>query len=245
MCSFIAKPKLTAMTAGGFTYHLRARRYADRQWRPFRTHVAGWLRDWQPPTEHLIIFGSSAGYTLPQDFLLRFDKISIIEPDAMARFLFKQRFPRIGAHVITAAHLLRNLELKEWQDFIRQNPGATFLFSNVIGQMIFINAKKSEPVDHRVGRLFTLLTHDLKIPWASYHDILSTTALPQTLIPLVLHKGQDTIESLAANKLRGERIDVVDHGTLEATFALETDIECAWWEIEPRRYHLVGWLKRK
>ena len=45
--------------SGGLIWHLRALRYRNSLWQPFRQTVQAWLESWQPPTDKLLIVGTS------------------------------------------------------------------------------------------------------------------------------------------------------------------------------------------
>ena len=60
---------------GGLVYHWRALRYRNSLWAPFRQAISRHLDAWDPPEKELVVLGPSAGYTLPPDFLERFDRL--------------------------------------------------------------------------------------------------------------------------------------------------------------------------
>ena len=71
--------------SGGLVYHLRALRHRHGLWAPFQRVVADWLAGWQPGRRELVIVGPSAGYALPAGFLRRFERVTALEPDPLAR----------------------------------------------------------------------------------------------------------------------------------------------------------------
>lgn len=90
-------PLASLSPSGGLTYHLRALRWRRRLWTPFRAQVAAWLAAWQPPCSELLLLGPSAGYTLDPAFLSRFAAIHAVEPDPLAHWLLRRRFPGLAA----------------------------------------------------------------------------------------------------------------------------------------------------
>ncbi len=213
---------------GGLVYHLRAARHRRRLWAPFHAAVAGWLDDWQPTRAHLVIVGPNAGYALPDGFLARFEHVTALEPDPIARWLLAGRADAAGL-------VFERLDCLSTPDGLAlltaHFPDAAILFSNVLGQL---DAPGDCWADLLAGHL---TTH----PWASYHDVISTTAQPTHDTPCTVADNTTLDEVLARFWKKGE-LTVTDH----ATFRLGGDRlrHYAVWPITPRRWHLVEWVAR-
>ncbi len=214
--------------SGGLSYHLRALRYRQHLWQPFTQQVGRWLQAWQPPQSELVIIGPNAGYTLDAGFLGRFRRITILEPDPLARWLLARRFPacRFEHEVLDCCAGLHGPAMLR-----ARFPDAAFLFANLLGQVI-------SRLDQ--GWPAALQEALQGASWASYHDLAACNKAPAFAGELKL-KGR---ESLAAILRRywptGEArqpLTVHDHGSLGVLPASA----CAPWSITPRQHHLVGW----
>lgn len=251
--------------SGGLFYHYLAMRFSRTLWTRFRTDVANWLAEWSPPSTELVVFGSSAGYSLPDGFLERFERVVIVEPDPLARVLLRRRFPLAQLEFASDRSLLapdsetefkalksrERRALAKLNRFLSRYPKAAVLFSNVLGQL---------PLEfpHLDDELFA--SHLIAIrsavrdrPWASYHDLLSTWIRPIRLEPFILPGGPLDLEAFAHEHLLpahetsikgtarvARKLEVTDHQT-HALAAGEATL-CTWWELAPGRYHLIGFL---
>ena len=74
--------------AGGFRYHLRAFQYSNTLWTPFRNALGLWLESWNPRSKKLLIIGSSAGYSLTDEWLDQFEQVTCLDPDPLAKLLY-------------------------------------------------------------------------------------------------------------------------------------------------------------
>ncbi len=211
--------------SGGLSYHLRALRYRRTLWQPFTQQVACWLQQWQPPGEELVIIGPNAGYTLDADFLRRFARICILEPDPLARWLLARRFPtcRFEHEVLDCCAGIHGPAMLR-----ARFPQAAFLFSNLLGQVI-------ERLDPRWPAALQDAMQGAN--WASYHDLVACRQAPQRTRALRL----DTASSLEAiiRKFWTEAgaLQVHDHGS----FGVLPARACAPWSLTPRQHHLVAW----
>jgi hypothetical protein len=211
--------------SGGLGYHLRALRYRRTLWAPFITQVAGWLSTWQAPTTHLVIVSPSAGYTIDAAFLQRFDRITILEPDPLARLILRRRFPDLR---IEHGELdcLSGREGPQW--LARLYPGASLLFANVLGQTPVLAA------DPRwADRLRTALqAHH----WASWHDVLSATTPSLADIDRPLEPAAD-ITALATRCWRWPT-EVSDHDSFGLVGRQDG---LALWHLSPAQWQIVEW----
>lgn len=82
--------------AGGLPYHALARRYHRMLWSDYASRVEQSLVRWAPPADELVVVGPSGGWLLPQSLLDRYVRVTAIEPDPMARWLLRRRFPGVA-----------------------------------------------------------------------------------------------------------------------------------------------------
>lgn len=210
--------------SGGLGYHLRAWRFGDVLWHEFRRTVAGWLAQWAPPTGHLVLVGPSAGYLLEADFLARFARVTALEPDPVARWLFGRRFP--GQAIAWRGPLEHPARLPQCY------PDAAYLFCNLLGQRLQAS---------QANWAATLCEALAGRHWASYHELVSTRRRPDSLESL----EQDRLvplEDLLTRFWRGGELEIVDHGTWG--LCPQAPRRYAIWPLAPRQYHLVEWLAR-
>lgn len=151
--------------SGGLVYHLRALRRRHGLWAPFQRVVASWLAGWQPGRRELVIVGPSAGYALPAGFLRRFERVTALEPDPLARGLLARR-PDAARLGFSAPRLPGTPAPTGLARLAAAHPGQRSLFSNVLGQL----AAPAEDWRRLIAR------HLSGHAWASYHDVISTTA---------------------------------------------------------------------
>ncbi len=81
--------------AGGLPYHALARRYHSMLWSDYARQVEQALVQWAPPGDELVVVGPSGGWLLPNRLLKRYVHVTAIEPDPMARWLLRRRFPQV------------------------------------------------------------------------------------------------------------------------------------------------------
>src|SRR5689334_7310976 len=79
--------------AGGLSYHLKALQHSG-SWTNFRSDTQRWLEGWGIPKKEIILIGPSGGYVLPQRWLSEFESRLGIEPDPLARLIFRARFAK-------------------------------------------------------------------------------------------------------------------------------------------------------
>lgn len=213
--------------SGGLIYHLRALRYRHGLWAPFHASVAEWLAAWQPQRPRLVIVGPNAGYALPTGFIQRFDSVTALEPDPLARWLLRRRpdaaalsFDRLDC--LAAPDGLARLAAAY--------PDAAILFSNVLGQIKAPAANWSA----------LLARHLSGHAWASYHDVISTARPPQQRQTRTLAEPR-SLEATLAHFWTGGEIALSDH----ETFHLGGNAPCRYavWPITPQRWHLVEWVE--
>lgn len=211
--------------SGGLVYHLRANQYRSGAWQPFCRTVAGWLADWEPPTQQLLLVGPSGGYSLPAAFLQRFTRIVAIEPDPLARWMLRSRFRGLD---FAFAELDCFADLHGPARLAATFPQASILFCNVIGQLLeFTPAGWREALPRALaGRA-----------WASYHDVISTSQ-PPLRNQACEAAPTDSLETVLARFWDGGELALHDHGT----FALCGQAgRYMVWALTPTRHHLIEW----
>lgn len=211
-------------SSGGLLYHLRAWRLRGRDWRPFHSQVASWLDGWRPTARRLVLVGPSAGYALPATFLYRFDEIVAYEPDPLARFLFRRRFPLIR---IVFSGAVRDLAM-----LTKAHIESAFLFCNLLGQ----DWTDDPAVAWHAAFMDALAGRE----WASFHEVASTTRTPDSPTPVRLTNCPE-FAPLMRHFWQGGELVVEDHGTL-GLFPGKPR-EYSIWAFRPGRHHLIEWLR--
>ena len=243
--------------SGGFFYHYLALRFSRSLWQPFRRDVSRWLQSWNPTANELIIFGSSAGYSLPKTFLEKFDRVIAVEPDPLARILLKRRFAKAKIIFEIDRDLLAPIPedfagstakaaVGKLQTFLARYPNAAVLFANVLGQLPLEFPHLSDQIF--ASHLVAVRAAVRGRQWASYHDLLSTWARPRQKQAFVLPAGPLDLTDFASKYLEppattDTRLEITDHQT--HSLAAGEPVQCAWWELAPGRFHLIGFLSSK
>ncbi|MGC4094298.1 MAG: hypothetical protein QM756_41595 [Polyangiaceae bacterium] len=238
--------------AGGLRYHLRAARYSRKLWQPFRWAVGEWLLDWQPPETTLVLVGPSAGYNLQPFLFERFRRVIALEPDPVARYLFKRRLAkapldeRPALEMLAEDHLLASPErlgrlLDEHQ--------ACVLFSNVIGQLAVLLGAQ-DAAHEGFERVRTGVANAIRgRSWASFHDRFSGSLRPVlegTLIGDGRLTDAELVEAVyaggSAEAEPSKPSELLDHLTA-GFFPEELPHAYFSWELEPGSYHLIEGVK--
>ncbi len=229
--------------SGGLWYHATAIRRRHNLWSPYLENVKRWLlHDWQPRTKELVIFGSSAGWSIPQDFLNRFDRIICVEPDPLARWIFTRRFKCRHLEMRSENDLLPwfTPDPQRFSDFLASVPNAAVLFSNLLGQIPLL-LKGEALSDSSQARAQKMFIEDLKgRSWASYHDLISCkedSRIQSTKffskLPTVTELGEMYFPDGAT---------IIDHDT--TWISNDRSTSCAVWQIRPRQSHVVAFVQR-
>lgn len=216
---------------GGLVYHLRARRYRDSLWTPFRRQIAQFLEGWHPPEKELLILGPSGGYTLPTDFLERFDRLWLFDPDPLAPLFFRKLHPALPITWSRQDLIFRKKKfVPELLSERLNGKNVAVLFSNLLGQLPLI-AGPGELSNWWTGLQPELKNHS----WLSYHDLFS---FPQYAgLPARLPEGP-IVPQLVEWALRNQKaLELTDHGTNE----LFPNSSVSWtWHLSPHRTQIVG-----
>ena len=238
--------------AGGLRYHLRAARYSRKLWQPFRWAIGEWLLDWQPPEKTLVLVGPSAGYNLQPFLFERFERVVALEPDPVARFLFKRRLAaaplekRPELEMIAEDHLLHHPE--RLQALLRERQ-ACVLFSNVIGQLsVLLGTNHAEDeVFAKVRAAVAALLPEHS--WASFHDRFSGSLRPTlegTLRSDTRASDTELLDALYGGSGNDEPnvkpSELIDHLT-QGFFPEELAHAYFCWELEPGVFHVIEGVK--
>jgi hypothetical protein len=215
--------------SGGLRWHLRAWRHR-RIHDPFRHAIGRFLQSWDHGSKELLVVGPSAGWFLPQSFLLRFSRLVLIDLDTSAPIFFRVRHGRA----------LRQCGVDtDWiqEDFVECLPrllavsrDPAVLFCNVLGQL----ALERTDAEARLAELPAMLTEHR---WASFHDRFSAR------VPVEAPPGEQAFTShipMDGDMLQklGYSGEWCDHGT--GGILPAGAVKCYLpWRIEPRRLHWI------
>ncbi len=221
---------------GGLFWHLRALVARHTLWTPFRAQLEDWLAGWAPPTRSLLLVGPSAGWSLPDSFLTRFDHLHAVDIDPAASALFGLLH---GGALRSAGVCLSWSRTDFFADpagVLAAHPEAAVLFCNVAGQRC-VQVSDAAAVEAEMVALQALLQGSA---WASFHDLLSAkTNVAPPAWSLSRHMGAQ--ELLASRGLGGEWFDHLTGGLLP----LHAARRILPWRFKRGRLHLIeaGWVE--
>lgn len=223
---------------GGLTYHLRARRYRDTLWAPFRQQISILLDAWNPPEKELLILGPSGGHTLPTDFLERFDRLYLHDPDRLAPWVFRANHAHIKSVEWSRRDLIfknRRYEPELLLEELDHKPKAAVLFSNLLGQLPLLNGNLEA-----FEEWWTALANGLaKRNWFSYHDLFSFEG--KANLPARLQPGEVVPQLVDWARAQERPLDLIDHGTSEILHTQSLpELANLTWRLTPSRVHIVG-----
>jgi hypothetical protein len=219
-------------SSGGLFYHLRAWRWRHTRWLPFHGEVARWLDAWRPEASHLVLIGPSGGYALNARFLARFQRITVLEPDALARRFLRRRFADLAFEFADSSWLAQ----ADGAAILAQRyPEVAFLFCNLLGQKWVGQGARHD----RPAWLDELQRAMQGRDWASWHDLASTTRRPDRHGVLALAQAEP-LDALLTRFWLGGVLEIHDH---ECSGMLpEAPRQYAIWQLAPGQFHLVEWL---
>ena len=218
--------------SGGLAYHLRAWRYRHTLWHPFHAEVRRWLADWQPQASHLVLVGPSGGYALEGAFLARFSRITVLEPDPVARALLQRGFPWTSFQFESHADLV---QADGFQRLAARYPHAAFLFCNLLGQPLLGQGRGQGRQTWLSGLQPALTGRD----WASWHDLVSTERMPDQGEPFGLAQAEP-LDTLLGRVWQGGELAIHDHEMSGLAPGLPR--QYALWPLFPGRFHLIEWF---
>ncbi len=240
-----AQPGALWGPAGGVRYHLRALRFSRRLWEPFRWPLGDWLLRWQTQEPTLLLVGPSAGYNLQPFLLERFQRVVVLEPDPLARWLLQWRLARVPLEPRPKLELIAEDQLvyhPERLSALLERLGPTaILFCNVLGQLRHLLG-----VDDTEAPAFAAVRSAVQQSlqgrsWASFHDRVSGALAPSLEEPLLSqHRWSD--EELVRHAFYGGSDvlggTVLDHGT-QGFFPEDLPHLYLRWELAPGSFHVI------
>ncbi len=218
---------------GGLVYHLRAKRYRDSLWVPFRNQISQFLDDWTPPEKELLVLGPSGGYTLTTDFLERFDRVWLMDPDRLAPIFFRKNHSDLRTDVQWSREDLifekKRFAPEKLQNWLEDKEVAV-VFSNLLGQLpLLSDVDQTRAWWTRISP--ALSNHS----WLSYHDVFSFRG--NAKLPARLPDGPVVPQLVEWAIQKQKPLELIDHGTSE----LFPNSLVNWtWNFSPRRTHVVG-----
>ncbi len=230
--------------AGGIGYHLVALKYQRTRWIDFRKNLTLWLKEWSPKSDQLLWIGSSAGYTVPKELLLRFKSIQVIEPDPLARWILKYRYPDLPLVFLTEKKI--ETDPKRVHELFSSSPGSAILFSNVLGQLGTLFPGWIESPQFQDWK--NAITQELKDrEFLSYHDRLSGKLIPKlptrelNNFPRAL-SNQELIDTFYSN-IGAKNAVVMDHYTQGLFDEFSGNRTYFSWDLAPGLLHLIEGFK--
>jgi hypothetical protein len=220
--------------AGGLSYHLKALRFSS-DWTNFRSDTQRWLEGWGVPKKEIILIGPSAGYILPAQWLSSFETLSGIEPDPIARLLFRARFSKVQwlKHKwfkVDYSSKSALFPLKEFEKLCHEHPRSPILFCNILGQLPVLYRDEIRNHPHA----FEIWKKDFAgilrgRTFASFHDIFSSD---KDFVLL----GSDREWAAGSN--------VVDHQTSDL-FSSFNDRCYFKWPLTNNSFHLIEAVRNR
>jgi len=239
--------------SGGLRWHWRAWR-SRTLWAPTCTDIAAWLAHVQPRSKELILLGPSAGWMLPTNWLLRFERIHAVDIDPWAARFFAHRH---GA-ALKAGGTRWDYQTADVLDVLPRlltvQPHACVFFDNLLGQLRFHAPPWRDPLVFAVQQMADIQRLLKGREWGSVHDLLSGPArglasgqnFPAARLAMTGSRSGPAVDRqfdtdwLAAAGPKGEWLD---HLT-ERVFPAQTAVRDIAWAFSPRYWHWLqaGWV---
>jgi hypothetical protein len=229
--------------SGGLVYHARALRYRNGLWQPFRRSLADWLARVLPAGDELILVGPSAGHCLPLEQLRRFRRLTLLEPDPVARFWLQRRLEHPNVEVEHRDLLVGPLVTGGvgLEALLQQREHAAVLFCNLLGQ-VQLELSSDEQIAFVREFQRRVLPQLARRRWASFHDRWSLDrGLDEPEPPREIeldHVPSDDELGVACFGPEGAPLIVLDHATAEL-FPEPGPRRYFAWQITPRALHIV------
>jgi len=231
--------------AGGLRYHWRALRHSRQLWEPFRWPLGEWLLRWETTEPTLLLVGPSAGYNLQPFLLERFQRVVVLEPDPVARWLLARRLAQVPLDPRPSLELIAEDQLVFHPERLaalleRLGPTAV-LFCNVLGQLRHLLDVEDTESPAFVAVRAAVRSAIVGRSWASFHDRVSGSLAPSLQDPVVsTHRWSDAelLEQAYYGGSEPLAVALQDHGT-EGFFPPELPHVYLRWELEPGAFHLI------
>jgi hypothetical protein len=206
-----------------------------------------------PAAKTLVLVGPSGGYCLQPFFFERFERVVCLEPDPLARIVFRRRLdsapleqrPRL--EFITEDHLVNAPE--RLPKLVEGLGDSALLFTNVIGQLRSLLGVDSVN-DPRLQRVREHVAAAIEgRAFASFHDRVSGLVRPHIEPPHQVAARLDDNAMMAefyqfAELGRGRGgVELLDHLT-SGFFPDRLPHTYFFWEILPGRFHLIEGVAR-
>ncbi|MDB2426051.1 hypothetical protein N9W41_00740 [bacterium] len=212
---------------GGLFYHYKAFKYKNKYWKSFKHEINKWALSWPQKNNRLLIIGSSAGYTLEDEFLNRYSEVHCIDLDKLAPALFNALHKNKNYKLTwDSKNYLKDLELLQKK---LNSDKQDILFSNILGQLPLAVENWETHQQSFISQLHQILKTE---HWASYHDLYSSETKPNLSDNTVTLDPQSIFNSNKRPK------PVIDHMT-KNFFTNGTKKDYFVWQIEPKYYHLI------
>ena len=245
---------------GGLNWHVHALRSMNR-WLPTRELIASFLAQVQPTQDQLLLIGCSAGWMLPNPWLMRFKRIHVYDIDPLVPMLFGLRHGKaLSAHGVELSFHRQNA-IAGLPRLLQQHPDACLWFDNVLGQVGFLLGDE-DMAERQLGQLKALLKGRA---WGSLHDMYSGPIDAEMALPGYqtvqwtrldeLPEAQSRIAMDQETRSHAEAAQALltkvhakgvwhDHST-QTVFAADTVTTLMPWAFKPHYWHWLqaAWVK--
>ncbi len=223
-------------------WHLRAWR-SQRRWARTREAIRQWLLSAPEGFDELLLFGASAGWMMPDDFLARFRRIDAVDFEWAASPLFRLRHAGVIRRQGIEVRFHRTEALANLEELLAIRPRALVLFDNVLGQYT-LTCRDVALAERRLSALQRRLAGRA---WGTLHDALSGPGDPLPLdrepAPIALAAGAAWPQAsmLAPIGARGSWRDHLTRGVLPRVSASVM----IPWQLTPGYWHWLqaGWAR--
>jgi len=197
---------------------------------PFRESVSTFLQSWNPSASQLIIVGPSAGWFLPDSFLCRFSRLTLIDLDTSAPLFFALGHGRSLRRSGTRTKWIHADFVDCLPQVLSANGDAAILFCNILGQL----ALEREDYEARLGELPRWLAGRR---WASFHDRYSVRIPISKAFEATAFTSFEKMDAQMLQRL-GLSGEWMDHGT-DAVLPAGVLRHYFAWHIVPDRLHWI------
>ncbi len=222
-------------------WHLRAWR-AQARWARTRAAIREGLVSAPEGFDELLLFGASAGWMMPDDFLARFRRIDAVDFEWAAAPLFKWRHAGVLREQGIDLRFHRTEALGALDRVLAEHPRALVLFDNVLGQYT-LTCRDIALAEARLAEIQRRL-HGRA--WGSVHDALSGPGEARPVagdpLPLPLAGGEPWPDQPLLRQVgaHGEWRDHLTRGLLPPS----ADSVMIPWQLTPGYWHWLqaGWV---